>query len=97
MMFDIASMSQLKPKKIDEIRSLVHEVLEIGNPKRARHFERLIQEVSVQLEKDKISDDFIATVAVFFNEAFTIISSQKVLRQSELYQFLHVINHLPIL
>lgn len=97
MAFDIESISQLKPEYISEIRSLVHDIFETRDQERVQHIDRLIQEVSLQLKDGSISEDFIASVAVFFNVAFTFISSQKIAGDSELYQFFRIINHLPIL
>lgn len=97
MAFDIAALGSLKPEYISEISSWVHGIFDAGNPKRAEQIERLIQEVSPQIENDKLSDDFLASVAVFFNAAFEFIQAQKGSHKSELYQFFHIINHLPIL
>jgi len=94
---DIASMSQLKPEAISEICSLAHDVFKTSGEIRDQQIKKLIQEVSLNMENDIFNDDFLASVAVFFNAAFMFISSQKILRKSELYQFFRILNHLPIL
>ena len=97
MKFDIARMSNLKPEYISEISSLGQGIFEADVQKREQLIERLIQDVLPKLKDDKLSDDFLAAVAVFFDASFTYINSQKMMRYNDLYQFLRIINHIPIL
>ena len=97
MSFDIEGLSELKPDVISEIRGLVHDIFETGDQKRDQHIDRLIQEVSLQLKDGEINDEFLASAAVFFNEAFMFISAQDFSGNSDLYKFFRIINHLPIL
>lgn len=94
---DIAIMSKLSPDEISKICSLVYDIFERDDRKREEQIEQLIQRVFLQFNKDKVDDNFLASVAVFFNTAFTFLSSQKVTVKSDLYQFFNIINHLPIL
>lgn len=97
MPLDIESMSGLKPEYISEISSLARGIFESDAQNREHLIEKLIREVSPRLDDEKLSEDFLAAVAVFFDTAFTYISSRKIQRYNDLYQFLRIINHLPIL
>ncbi|MDD3104046.1 MAG: GGDEF domain-containing protein [Candidatus Cloacimonetes bacterium] len=97
MAFDLAGMSQLKPEYVNEIRSLVHDFFKPDNRNRNQQIEKLIQTVSAQVKQNSLDDDFLASVAVFFDAAFEFIISQEEQNHSELYKFFRIINHLPIL
>ncbi|MDI3503941.1 MAG: hypothetical protein PWP64_877 [Candidatus Cloacimonadota bacterium] len=95
--FDIAKMTALDAETLAQIRSLAYEIFNRSSQTRAKQIDTLISNVIYHREVIQDNDLFAASVAVFFDSAFSCILSQKVLRKSELYNFFVILNHLPVL
>ncbi|HPF09023.1 MAG TPA: GGDEF domain-containing protein [Candidatus Cloacimonadota bacterium] len=95
--YDIGSLSGLEPATIEAIQDMATKLFTTQTEDLPGYIKELIDIVGVQMRNLKERQIFIAAIAVYFDAAFKHLCSVRKLRNSELYSFLKVVNHLPVL
>jgi diguanylate cyclase (GGDEF)-like protein len=95
--YDIDSMSGLDAATIEKIKGRASGLFSSDADALPHYINELIDTVEQQQSQPHEQDTFIAAVAIYFNAAFRHLCGMRKLRHSELYSFMRVVNHLPVL
>lgn len=95
--YDLDSMSRLNAAVIEEIKSRAEGLFNSDADALPQYINELIDTVEQQQKQTHEQDLFAAAIAIYFNHAFKHLCGMRKLRNSELYSFLRVMNHLPVL
>lgn len=96
-MYDLTALRTIDPDLVKQIKSLALMLFSIE----ALELPEYVQMMNGLIAKERAKSDdkelFIHAIAIYFNEVFTHLCEARRLRTSDLYYFLRVINHLPVL
>jgi diguanylate cyclase (GGDEF)-like protein len=90
-------MSEIAPRAITEIQRLASALFARDSSAREQSITDLISLVSQHLKMIGDKRRFAAAIAVFFDAAFSCLQHNQLSRNSELYKFFIILNHLPVL
>lgn len=95
--YDVDSLCGLESSSLKTIKAFATRLFTTEADKLPDFINEMIDIVDFQMKQVKARDIFVSTIAVYFNEAFKYLCGVRKLRNSELYHFLRIVNHLPVL